>query len=115
MHPFNTATINMSAANNSSVAQYGWTISKNTSISIIACDRFAKEWAPEYMPHPKHIDTKIKALYKEYTDNRTLWTDDACRAQLVEKVEEHVDLVDYINGLLQDAEFVMCCAQCEGL
>jgi hypothetical protein len=115
MHPFNTATINMSAVNNSIIAQYQWTIGKTTAIYMVADEGFAEEWAPDFMTHPEHIDTKIKAIYNEYTDKHTLWNNDTLRAQLVEKVEAHADLVDYINGLLRNAEFVECCAQGEGL
>jgi hypothetical protein len=115
MHPFNNAKINMSAVNNSSIAQYGWTIGKTTAIYMVADEGFAEEWAPDFMTHPEPIDTKIKAIYNEYTDKHELWNNDKLRAQLVEKVEADIDLVDYINGLLRNAEFVECCAQGEGL
>ena len=115
MHPFNTATINMSAVNNSSIAQYGWTIGKPTAIAMVAGKECAEEWAPEFMPHPSHIINKITPMYDEYNNNRTWRNDKELTDQFVEKVEADIDLVDYINGLLRNAEFVMCCAQGEGL
>lgn len=109
-----TKTINTQNANNSIIAQYNWTVSTTTAIYMIADTDFAEEWAPQYK-HPEHIDTKIKAIYNGYTDKDELWNNNAQKAQLVKDVEKHKDLVDYINMMLQDAEFVECCAQGEGL
>jgi len=115
MHPYNQAKINMSAANNAIIAQYNWTISKTTAIYMVADYEFAEEWAQDFMTHPAHIDKKIKAIYNAFPDKHELWNNNTLKAQLVEKVEAHTDLVDYINGLLRNAEFVECCAQGEGL
>jgi hypothetical protein len=83
-------------------------------LALLADADFAEEWSTT--THPTHIVLKIAAIYNEHKAAvEDLWNDDAAMQACIEDVEEHADLVDYINGLLRNAEFVECCAQGEGL
>jgi hypothetical protein len=82
---------------------------------MLADEGYAEEWGTT--EHPVHIIAKIVTIYNtHYNAHEDLWNDDAAVHAFIEEVEEHKDLVDYINNVaLQDAEFVYNCLCGSGL
>ena len=107
--------INTASANTSKVP--GYYPSECTVVFMLADEGFAEEWGTT--THPTHVVLKIASIYNKHYEaheDNDLWNDDAAVQVVIEEVEEHADLVDYINNVaLQDAEFVYNCLCSEGL
>lgn len=119
MQTLNTATtatknaINTTRANTSKVP--GMYPSKTSVLALLADEGFAEEWSTT--THPTHIVLKIAAIYNEHNEAHVdLWNDDAAMDACITEVEEHTDLVNYINEIaLQNETFVYDCLCCSGL
>jgi hypothetical protein len=89
--------------------------SKTSVLALLADADFAEEWSTT--THPTHVVLKIAAIYNEHKAAvEDIWNNDAAMDACIAEVEEHADLVDYINyTALQDAVFVYDCLCCSGL
>jgi hypothetical protein len=105
--------INTTSANTSKVP--GMYPSNTSILALLADEGFAEEWSTT--THPTHIVLKIAAIYNEHkaaTDD--IWNNDAAMDACIAEVEEHTDLVNYINEIaLQNETFVYDCLCCSGL
>ena len=105
--------INVQTANTSKVPGYYPT--KSTVLALLADYDFAEEWSTT--THPTHMVLKVASIYNKHNGaHDDIWNDDAALQRCVEEVEEHADLVNYINNVaLQDSVFVYDCLCCAGL
>jgi hypothetical protein len=89
--------------------------SKTSVLALLADADFAEEWSTT--THPTHIVLKIAAIYNEHkAATEDIWNDDAAMDACIAEVEEHADLVEYINNVaLQNTVFVYDCLCCSGL
>jgi len=115
MQNLTTATTNKINTNNANTSKYPLTPSITSVVFMLADEGYAEEWGTT--EHPVHIIAKIVTIYNtHYNAHEDLWNDDAAVHAFIEEVEEHKDLVDYINNVaLQDAEFVYNCLCGSGL
>ena len=116
MQTLNTATknaINTASANTSKVP--GMYPSNTSVLALLADYDFAEEWSTT--THPTHIVLKIAAIYNEHKEAaEDMWNNNEAMDACIAEVEEHADLVNYINNVaLQDAVFVYDCLCCSGL
>lgn len=104
--------INVNSANTSKVPGHYPT---NTSVLALLADAgFAEEWSTT--THPTHIVLTIAKIYNKHRAAADdIWNNDDAMDACIAEIEEHADLVDYINNVaLQDAAFVYDCACCSG-
>ena len=116
MQTLNTATkntINTTTANTNKVP--GMYPSKTSVLALLADAGFAEEWSTT--THPTHIVLKIATIYNEHNGAvEDIWNNDAAMDACIAEVEEHTDLVHYINEIaLQNETFVYDCLCCSGL
>lgn len=105
--------INTASANTSKVPNHYPT--KTSVLALLADAGFAEEWSTT--THPTHIVLKIATIYNEhYEAHDDIWNDDAAMQACITEVEEHTELVNYINEIaLQNETFVYDCLCCSGL
>ena len=105
--------INTTTANTSKMP--GMYPGKTSVLALLADAGFAEEWSTT--THPTHVVLKIAAIYNEHKAAvEDIWNNDDAMDACIAEVEEHADLVDYINyTALQDAVFVYDCLCCGGL
>jgi hypothetical protein len=116
MQTLNTATktaINTTRANTSKVP--GMYPSKTSVLALLADYNFAEEWSTT--THPVHIVLKIATIYNEHKGAvEDIWNNNDAMDACITEVEEHTDLVNYINDIaLQNETFVYDCLCCSGL
>ncbi len=111
----NTTTATKINTANANTSKYPLTPSVTSTVFMLADENYAEEWGTT--EHPVHIIAQMVTIYnRHYEAHDDLWNDDAAVQAFVEEVEEHKDLVDYINNVaLQDAEFVYNCLCGSGL
>jgi urease alpha subunit len=105
--------INVNSANTSKVP--GMYPTNSSVLALLANASFAEEWSTT--THPTHIVLKIAAIYNRHVaEHADIWNDDWALETVIAEIEEHAELVDYINNVaLQDAVFVYDCLCCSGL
>ena len=106
-------TINTNSANTSKVP--GMYPSRSSVLALLADAGFAEEWSTT--THPTHIVIAITSIYNRHVaEHEDIWNDDSALELVLNEIEEHPVLVDYINNVaLQNAEFVYDCLCCSGL